>query len=366
MQRNLVVSSVPARDAGAGGVAQGMALQVDPVGLRVPDACACCGAVAATSIVETRANDDASIIVPYCTDCQRHASAVSTRNLASSLASVIAAGTLAAVLPMLWERAHPVAITLVVLLAALPPIAVIAWWRARPGSGHSSSGRAVWWLSTGELACSHVGWGSALAENNRLAARCISLPHRNLSAWMVSGAVVALVGTPFSCWLHRPLVRVVNLTETTVTVMVDGDTVARLTPTSAESATAGLELRLPAGPRHLQAVADDGRRVADAQVVIRAGRQHLYAPGSLAYCFWLETVGYGEQTRSGVTIERLEGKQRFWVLPEIDAWFAPNPLASVRDTGSTGGVRTALRQARCTQAPPSVRHGPSTWPGGQP
>jgi hypothetical protein len=45
----------------------------------------------------------------------------------------------------------------------------------------------------------------------------------------------------------------------------------------------------------------------------------------------------------------------FWTLPvEVDHWFAKNPDPSP-DERSTGGTLTALRHARCSEAPEGAR-----------
>ena len=328
---------------------------MDPVGLVVPAGCACCGAVAGSSRVETRARDGGTVIVPYCSGCQRHASAAGTRKLATTLASCVLAGTLAAALPVLCGGASPVTLALLSLGGALLPLGVGALWRRAPGPGHSASGRAVWWLPTGELACTSSRWAAELCENNGLAARPVRVTERLLSPWMVAGPLLALAALPLFYWLLRPEVRVVNLTYGRITVLVDERAVATVEPTSVENPTAGELLHVPAGVRRLQAETSAGLSIADYQVIVRSGRQHLYAPGSGPYCFWLETNGYGKAGAGRVRIDPLEGQRRFWVLPRIDSWFAPNPPPSEHDDRSSGGVLTALRQARCNEAPAAVR-----------
>jgi len=128
-----------------------------------------------------------------------------------------------------------------------------------------------------------------------------------------------------------------------------------LEPTSAENPAAGVQLRIPAGERRLTAVDSSSKAVVRALVVARAGRQHLYAPASPSYCFWLETEGYGQAAAQRLDRVPLIGSDRFWVLPQVDSWFSPNPPPSASDDRSSGGTRTALRQARCREAPASVR-----------
>jgi len=321
----------------------------------LPAACACCGNPAAASRVEVRTADEASLIIPYCSVCQAHVSAATTRVLAPTLASCLLAGTLAASLPILWTEGPAVLLVVLSLLGAALPLLVALRWRPRPQPGHTAGGRAVFWLRSGELACSNPKWAAELAARSGVSARRVWLVERSLSPWMLSGLILALLAGPFFVWLHRPLVRVINLTDGRITVTVDGRVVARLDPTSAESPAAGAEVRVPAGERRLVSIAADGRVVAESRVSVRAGRQHLYAPGSDDYCFWLETVGYGRLVREAPSIEPLRGALRFWVLPAVDTWFSPNPPPAAQDDRSSGGELTALRQARCTQAPPAAQ-----------
>jgi hypothetical protein len=326
-------------------------LAVDPVGLTVPPQCACCGAVAGASRVETRPDGGASLLVPYCAACHRHAAAAATRKLAATLASCLLAGTLAPALPVLLPTVSLALLAALGLALVLLPVTVGAWWGRRPGAGHTANGPALWWLETGELSCTNPAWAAELARRAGTAVRRRHARERMLSAWMASGPILLLVLLPFFHWLLRPAVRVMNLTEASLTVLVDGRPVARIEPTSAESPAAGAELHLLAGARHLVAHSDDGQVVDDVRVVVRAGREHLYAPGSPGSCFWLETVGYGAQAEDGPVREPLAGATRFWTLPDIDAWFAPNPPPARGDRRSTGGTRVALRQARCSDVP---------------
>jgi hypothetical protein len=328
---------------------------LSPEGVALPGHCACCGGTADSSRVELRERDGASIIVPYCSDCQRHASAVSTRALAVALASSLLAVTLAAGLPLLGEL-PAVAYTLIVLAGALLPLAAGVLWRRRPARGHRALGRAVWWLGTGELACVNPHFAAELAVTSGVALDRRTLGEPVLSAWVWVGVILALVTAPFFYVLYHPLVRVVDLTGRRLVVLLDGRAVASVDPTSAESPAAGVELRLPSGHHRLQARDPNGRILSDTTVRIESGAQHLYAPGSDGYCFWLETTGYGRAGPPGPAIRPLSGARRFWVLPvDVDTWFAPNPAPARGDDRSSGGVLTALRQARCADAPAEAR-----------
>lgn len=328
---------------------------LSPQGLALPGFCACCGGTAQSSRVEVRESDGASLIVPYCAECQRHASAVSTRALAVALASSVLAVTLAAGVPLLGELSA-VSYTLIVLTGALVPLGVGVLWRQRLARGHRAQGRAVWWLSSGELACANPHFAAELATSTGCAVERRVLSERGFSAWVWVGVILALAMAPFFYVLYHPLVRVVDLSGQRLVVSVDGRVIASVDPTSAESPAAGVELRVPSGRHHLEARDPHGRVVSDTTVRLESGAEHLYAPGSAGYCFWLETSGYGRAGPPGPAIRPLRGDRRFWVLPvDVDTWFAPNPAPSRSDDRSSGGVLTALRQARCADAPAAAR-----------
>jgi hypothetical protein len=146
---------------------------------------------------------------------------------------------------------------------------------------------------------------------------------------------------------HFPEARFVNLTDGRLTILVDRRVRALVSPTSAESPSAGVVLRIPAGSHELRAIGADGRVVDVATVLVRGGEMHLYAPGSAGACFRIETTGYGRSRGTTVPDEPLTGELRFWALPGgIDFWFSPAPVPEADDR-STGGLLRALRQAAC-------------------
>ncbi|HEX6272717.1 MAG TPA: hypothetical protein VFZ53_06755, partial [Polyangiaceae bacterium] len=84
------------------------------------------------------------------------------------------------------------------------------------------------------------------------------------------------------------------------------------------------------------------------RVTVAAGREHLFAPASEGFCFWLESTGYGRSGERRAEREPLEGPPHFWALPnELGGWFAAAPEAAVAETRWTGGTVTVLRQAPC-------------------
>ncbi|MEZ4233545.1 MAG: hypothetical protein R3B89_30485 [Polyangiaceae bacterium] len=160
--------------------------------------------------------------------------------------------------------------------------------------------------------------------------------------------------------VHRPRIQVLNLTEHPLTLEVDGEVVANVPITSQESAEAGAQLRLPAGRRHFRALAGD-QIVAEADLTLQGAARHLYAPASPEHCFWLERISYGRGNAAEPIpghVERLPlaSPLRFWAFSRPpDIWLAPPPEPLLDDARSSGGEVTALRQARCSDAPAGAR-----------
>jgi hypothetical protein len=329
---------------------QGHAVRIDPEGALVPPSCACCGADAAAACAETWGAKN-SLLVPYCDACRHHVSARRTRTLSVALSSSLLALTLAGALPLVWQRISLGVFVLLVAAGSLLPVLAAGLGRRTPESGHSAVSRAAFWGPSGELVCTSADWASELARANGRDAHPVSRRDTEFSAWMLAGLLVALMAVPISYRFYRPLVRIVNLTESRLVVHLDGEMLTSVDPTSAESAAAGVEVRVPAGQRTLEARDPSGSIRATNVVAVRAASPHLYAPASESYCFWIERTGYGRAAGAAEDTEivPLEGAARFWVLPdEIDSWFSPNPPQIPGDNRSTGGVLTALRQAPCS------------------
>jgi hypothetical protein len=241
-------------------------------------------------------------------------------------------------------------------LLATIPIGIVAVWRKSPEQGHTASDRAIWWKSDGALVCTNQSWAERLALSCGLEAQPVRVREAVMSPWMSAGIVLSLSAAPFFHWLANPLVRIINLTDHRLSIVSDGRVLGTVEPTSAESPAAGIELRLPAGRRRLVAQPPLGAPVFARDVAVQAGSEHLFAPGSDEHCFWLENSGYGRAKSVDPPIVPLEGSTRFWILPlTIDSWFARNPSPASADDRSTGGVMTALRHARCSEAPNGAR-----------
>jgi hypothetical protein len=146
--------------------------------------------------------------------------------------------------------------------------------------------------------------------------------------------------------LYRGQVRVLNHGDEPFTFWVDGKRVARVEPSSGESALAGAWLTLPAGERDLRVVGESsGQELFRARELVRGGTPHLFAPLSAGYCFTIEQRGYGSVKDQALDSAPLEGDNPFWALPEGISWFTPNPEPGPLQT--SGGTLSCLRQKRC-------------------
>lgn len=174
------------------------------------------------------------------------------------------------------------------------------------------------------------------------------------TSWYLVGPLATLIALPVSIVFNTATLRVLNLTDSEFTLLVDGRVLGTVERTSAESPEAGREFRLGAGERRLGAVSREGTLLFERDVMLVGGGQHLYAPASPDSCFWLEFTSYGRQKPVGPPRVELARGVGFWALPEpVDTWFAPSPLPALDDDRSSGGRLIALRQAPCgAGAPP--------------
>lgn len=328
--------------------AAGRAVRLPSAGFSTPELCACCGAPAASSQREQAGAEEA--LVPYCVRCLRHASARVTRNLAAGIASCLAASTLSLALPLAWPSLSLLSCSLLVLLGSLVPLVPRAL-PLRAQAGHSAAERAAYFLPDGRLYCENPRFADAIASQTDAPVEALEAREPRFVPWLTLGPIVALIAAPSVWMLHHPLVRVLNLSDSRITVSVDGRPVLSLDPTSAESPTAGAEVRMPSGEHELVSTLADGT-TERTRARLESGGAHLYAPLSAGKCFWLEETHYGRERERRAEVLRLGTDDRFWVLPRrVDSWFAPNPTPPESEGRSSGGTLVALRQAPCAQAP---------------
>ena len=166
---------------------------------------------------------------------------------------------------------------------------------------------------------------------------------------LLPGVLLSALGSGlvplFLLGLYRGHVRVLNHGEEPFVLLVDGRRVARVEPSSGESALAGVELDVPAGEHELRVLAlSDGRELFRAREQVEGGSPHLFAPLSSRYCFVIERRTYGDDDAPIEDIP-LDEDAHFWRLPAGVAWFTPNPEPGSFRT--SGGTLMCLRQRRC-------------------
>ena len=288
----------------------------------------------------------------YCEDCAGHVGGERVRKLGGGIAAALAGVGLAFALPFGARVLPAPALATLVLVGALVPIGIVALWPRRPGRGHSAEGPAVRFVGESEILAANARWATELARLNGATHERATFRERRVSLAMLPGPVLAPPLALLTLGTTSPVVRVVNLSHERVAVEVDGERVAEVDPTSVESPSAGVEVRVAVGGHVLVARGPGGVVVEQAAITIQSGREHLFAPGSDGYCFWLETAAYGRAKELTLSREPLAGPPHFWSLPEgLGGWFHPAPESALAELRLTGGVVTVLRQAPCELVP---------------
>jgi hypothetical protein len=288
----------------------------------------------------------------YCSTCRDTHARQAARARALGAISLLAAAVTALAFPLLEPRAPLAAHLLAATALALLPIAglgsacpLAAWGSAPRVHGLGPLGTCV----ERRTIIGHLGAGRW---------RALWLPP---IAYRIGWSLIPALALGLSVlaydW-HHPRLWVINLSRERLWLAIDGVLAAALDPAGNDPARAALELRLPRGERELEAFDERHRRVASVRALLEGGRDHLYAPDSADFCFWLESTGYGRDATR--TIRPLESGSRFFVLSaDIDSWFEPSPEPPAFDRRSSGGTLTALRQSACARAPESVRQAAS-------
>lgn len=340
-------------------------------GIVTPQCCAGCLRESSLSLCERRGSDGATVIVPYCALCHRQAVAAHTRRLsviaASTLVGLTVATTLPLALPAMGRSIH----LLIAVASSSMPLMLAAWQGKHRFGGTPLPwlDKAAWWEDSEALICVNPTWAKQLADINGTSARACTSRRGRGSYWLLLGPLLALLLAPCAHQLLHASVRILNLTDTPFVVTIQGGSPTRVDTSSSESPSAGAWVRWPTGRRQVEVWSEAGTRIATEEVFVRAGRQHLYAPRNQKTCFWVESDSYGRAGSGRRHIAPLSEGTEFWVLPEIDSWFSPNPTKTA-DNRSTGGTLHTLRQAECDEAPPQARKrqpsgGPTTEPIGR-
>lgn len=324
----------------------GARVELAATGALIPSACACCAEPAAKTVV-TRAPNGAELIVGYCEECRAHVGRDATRMLAGGVAAGLLGGGLALALPFAPYPLPMTALAAVVFVAALVPELVVFAWPRRPAPGHTADGAAVRFVKDGVLLCASDRFAKELARANGVAFERARFRERRLVPGLLAIPPLATLAALVTLLASSPVVRIVNLGPERLFVDVDGRRVATIDPTSVEAPTAGLEVRVTAGPHELVARTAE-HEVSREEATVQSGHAHLFAPAHEGYCFWLETAEYGRTRSSSVTRYPLDAAEDFWVLPgDLGGWFRPAPAQSLAEARLTGGVVTVLRQAPC-------------------
>jgi hypothetical protein len=325
----------------------GSLVGIEPAGVIVPPACACCGAEAARSDV-ARLSSDEEVIIGYCDDCKKHQGAARARRLSGGLASALVGLSLVLVFPLVSQPLSQLSIAGIAFAGALLPVLFVMAWPMKRREGHTAFGPAVRFVSSGELLCADERWGAELARLNGASRRLAPFREARFSPALAVGPVLAPLFALLVWNVASPIVRLVNVTGDQLVVEVDGVRRANLAPTSVESPSTGAELRVTVGEHELVARSLDGRELERARVTVERGRAHLFAPASDGTCFFLESLGYGRSGERHAERQPLEGPPHFWSLPnDLGGWFSAPPEDALAETRWTGGTVTVLRQAPC-------------------
>ncbi|HEX6275944.1 MAG TPA: hypothetical protein VFZ53_23040, partial [Polyangiaceae bacterium] len=225
-------------------------MRVEPEGVIVPPACACCGAEAGSSDV-ARFSGGRELFVGYCDECRRHQGSARARRLSGGLASGILALAFVLVLPFTSRPLSPAVLACIAFGGALVPVLVAALWPARRRAGHAADGPAVRWVTERELLCADERWGGELARLNGATRRLSPFRESRFTLALFTGPVLAPLAALALSAAASPVVRVVNVTGDQLLVEVDGTRRADLAPTSVESPSAGAELRVSFGEHEL-------------------------------------------------------------------------------------------------------------------
>jgi hypothetical protein len=288
----------------------------------------------------------------YCSTCRDTQARQAARARALGAVALLAAAVTALAFPLLEPRAPLAAHLLAATALALLPIAGLG--SARPLAAWGSAPRVYGLGPLGTCVERRAIIGHLRAGHWR----ALWLPP---IAYRIGWSLIPALALGLSVlaydW-HHPRLWVINLGRERLWLAIDGVLTAALDPAGSDPARAALELRLPRGERELEAFDERHQRVASVRAVLEGGRDHLYAPASAAFCFWLESTGYGrDATRS---IRPLASGARFFALDtDVDSWFVASPEPPAFDRRSSGGTLTALRQSPCARAPESVRQAAS-------
>jgi hypothetical protein len=258
----------------------------------------------------------------------------------------------ALVVPLAWPQVSMAVQLFAAGAFSLLPLALADL--LRHGSGRSAR---VWGLPFLGTIAEDPSFAARLAQANASRARRLWLPPivYRVVFWTLPAACVGLAAASH-VW-HHPRLHVANTSAGWLWVEVDG--LPRVgVPAAPRGGVSHGSARLPQGRRRFVVRDERGQLVADTWAALEGGREHLFTPGAVEHCFWLETTGYGKD--ASFVVAPLASASRFYTLDiEIDSWFGEGSEPSSGDRRSSGGTLTALHQAPCTRAPIAVRRAAS-------
>jgi hypothetical protein len=316
--------------------------------LVMPPVCAGCGGAPNASLPAREPFGQPAQRIPYCNTCRRdrRRQAAAARTVgALGLGLGVACGLL---LPLAWPQASLGTQLLAAGLCCLLPLFFSGL--SRHGPYRASR---VWGVAFLGTVAEQPQFAASLAQANATRARRLWLPPLVYRpAWWALPVLALGLAAASHVW-HHPRLRVVNTSAGWLWLEVDG--LPRLAvPEAPLGGVSWASVRLPRGGRRLVARDERGQLVADTWAELVGGREHLFAPGAVQHCFWLETTGYGKDATSRIV--PLASASRFFSLAgDVDSWFADGPEPPPSDRRSSGGTLTALHQSPCASAPITVR-----------
>ncbi len=176
----------------------------------------CAGCLAAT---ELGRREGKRVVIPYCSACLvsigRHGVAVLAWILAAILSSVTACLFLS-MLPWLSEGAA---------IAFVLAFAVVPWltgqiWRNYAERLPSRRRKAVF-ATKGALACRNAEWAKRLGDRMGVDVYAKRMRIGTGIVWANSGALIALLATPWLYETFHPYVRILNLTDDVIVAFVE-------------------------------------------------------------------------------------------------------------------------------------------------
>jgi tetratricopeptide (TPR) repeat protein len=322
----------------------GIAVRVTVPGgtLTLPYECACCGVAIKERYTATIRS---AVQTPYCATCTGH-HPKTDRSLKlfvvlSIVVAVFAARWLNGAAPLM---AKPLFMVLVAAISLAPFLLLFAGRLRRLGDGHASRAPAVWATQDGYVFL-RGELGRRAAEQSGAKYEALDAPPARprppskLVGLVVGTCLLAVPGLA-TAWIVRRMASTtyyfVNGTRETLTVKVNGEAVATVSPSDRVAA------ELPDSPLELEAVTASGRVVQHARTPPGSGKCVFSIGGTR--CFELSTVQYGGGFGGGARGQYFGEAQPLFCL-QVDYWFESAPTSIKSKTGFES--RSQLLEVQC-------------------